>query len=93
MQWTWDPEKDRENIIKHGISFSDAQEVFLDLLPETHEDPYPYEQRWRTIGVIGSSIVMVIHTLPGEGPGRIISARRVTRAERRDYEEGNGQAD
>lgn len=90
MQWTWDTEKDRENIIKHGISFRAAQQVFLDLLPQTYEDPYPYEQRWRTIGLIGSSVIMVIHTLPDEGPGRIISARRVNRTERRRYKEGNG---
>ena len=45
LQWTWDPEKDRENQIKHGLSFSAAQLVFQDSFFTSREDPYPYEQR------------------------------------------------
>jgi uncharacterized DUF497 family protein len=29
-RFDWDPEKDRENRSKHGISFSDAQLAFAD---------------------------------------------------------------
>ena len=43
--------------------------------------------------LVGPSVIMVIHTWPQENPGRIISARRATRHERRIYEEGNGQTD
>ena len=93
MQWTWDPEKDRENRAKHGISFSTAQLVFQDPFFTSGEDPYPYEQRWRTTGLVGPSVIMVVHTWPDEGPGRIISARRANRTERRRYEENNGQTD
>ena len=61
----------------------------------TQEDPYPYEQRWRTIGMVGTQVVMAVHTWPdlctetGEEIGRIISARKATRREREAYEEGN----
>ena len=91
MQWTWDPEKDRENRIKHGISFSTAQLVFQDYYRATEEDPYPHEQRWRTTGMVGPYVIIVVHTWSREGRGRVISARRATRREKRTYEEGNGQ--
>ena len=91
MRWTWDPYKNRENEQKHDIKFETAQLVFQDMHRITGEDPYPYEQRWRTTGLVGPSVIIVIHTSPEGGTGRIISARRATRHERRIYEEGNGQ--
>ena len=91
LQWTWDADKDQENIVKHGINFTTAQAVFEDFYRVTEEDPHPGEQRWRTTGLVGHSVIIVIHTWPQEVRGRIISARRVTRHERRTYEEGNGQ--
>ena len=93
MRWTWDPEKDRVNLRKHRIRFAVAQLVFSDADSITEADDYPFEPRWRTTGTIGQILVIVIHTLPefpGEA-GRIISARRATRTERRLYEEGYGQ--
>ena len=93
MRWTWDPHKNLENILKHGIIFETAQLVFQDFYRVTEEDPHPDEQRWRTTGMVGPSVIMVSHTWPQENPGRIISARRATKHERRTYEEGNGQTD
>ena len=90
MHWTWDPEKDRENRLKHGISFATAQLVFQDPFFTSREDPYPYEQRWRTAGLVGPSVIIVVHTWPEGSPGRIISARKANRTERRRYEETNG---
>ena len=90
MHWTWDPEKDRQNIIKHDISFSTAQLVFQDSLFTSREDPYPHEQRWQTTGTVGPSVIIVVHTWPQESPGRIISARKADRTEKRRYEEANG---
>lgn len=60
----------------------------------TREDPYPYAHRWRTIGMVGTVVVLVVPTWPdsdmetGEETGRIISARKATRHERGAYEEG-----
>ena len=68
--------------------------VFDDPMAATLDDPYRYEQRWRTIGMVGSQVVMVVDTWPdfdretGEEIVRIISARRATRHEREAYEEG-----
>ena len=69
--------------------------VFDDRMSATLEDPFPIEQRWRTIGMVGAQVVMVVHTWPevdtatGELIGRIISARKATRREREAYEEGH----
>lgn len=83
----WDPDKNRANRRAHGLSFETAALVF--------DDPYPHEPRWRTMGMIGSVVVMVVHTCPEfdldhrEQVGCIISARKATRHERRAYEEGD----
>ena len=94
MRWTWDPDKNRTNLRAHGLSFETATLVFDDPLAVTRDDPYPDEPRWRTMGMIGSVVVMVVHTWPEfdldhrEQVGRIISARKATRHERMAYEEG-----
>ena len=95
MSWIWDPDKNKANLGKHRLSFETAVSVFDDPLALSVPDPYPLEERWRTIGVVGGRFVMVVHTAPEDErqeharPGRIISARKATQAERRAYEEGN----
>ena len=96
LRWIWDPEKNRTNRRDHRVSFETAELVFGDPLAITTPDPYPGEERWRTIGAPstqGDVILFVVHTWPtkdeaGEEVGRIISARKATRYERRAYEEG-----
>ncbi len=94
MRWTWDQVKNEANLRSHRLSFEAAVFVFDDPMSATREDPYSYEQRWRTIGMVGTQVVMVVHTWPdldtetGEEIGRIISARKATRGEREVYEEG-----
>ena len=91
--WTWDHAKADENIRKHDVDFEMATLVFRDRLALTYEDPFLEESRWRTIGMVNGLILIVIHTLPeydGEPRprnGRIISARKAERHERRAYEE------
>ena len=50
----------------------------------------PHEQRWRTTGLVGPSVTIVVHTWPQGSAGRIISARMANRTEKRRYEETNG---
>jgi hypothetical protein len=93
LRWTWDPRKDRSNRREHGLSFDTAELVFDDPLAASRPDPSTDEERWQTVGSIGSVIVFVVHTWPepddsGEEIGRIISARRATAHERNAYEEG-----
>jgi uncharacterized protein len=94
MRWTWDPDKAAANRVKHGLSFETAVLVFDDPLHASKADPHPDGDRWHTIGLIGSVLLLVIHTWPqdieeGEPVGRIISARKATAHERKAYEEGN----
>ncbi len=95
MNWTWDESKSRTNRRKHKLGFETAQLVFDDPLAASWPDPYPHEERWRTIGMIANVVVIVRHTSPqvdhethGKS-GRIISARKATPHERKLYEEGD----
>ena len=67
--------------------------VFDNPLSLTRLDPYPDEERFRTIGAALNGIVFVVHTINELSDGgeiyRIISARYATSAERKAYEESN----
>ena len=94
MRWTWDLEKAEVNRIKHGLSFGTASLEFNDPLHASKPDMHPDDDRWHTIGLVGSVLLLVVHTWPGESDegepvGRIISARKATAQERKAYEEGN----
>lgn len=94
-EFTWDPEKARRNLLKHGIAFEDAVRVFLDRHHVSEIESYVEgEERWRTIGMMnGEIVVLVIHTTFDQDDMeliRIISARRAGRKERHYYEENNG---
>lgn len=90
MTWAWDPRKDAANQTKHGVSFGLAVEIFNDPLHLSEPDPHPDGNRWITMGRVGPVILLVVHTLtePDLAFGRIISARRATAQERKQYEEG-----
>lgn len=92
MEFDWDDEKNEANIAKHGVSFELASYVFDDPLHRSVRDPYEYEERWRTIGVVQSFVtILVVHTITEiadeEELIRIISARLATPHERKTYEE------
>jgi uncharacterized protein len=96
LRWVWDEEKNRINRRDHKVSFEIAELVFNDPLAITLPDPYQGEKRWRTIGSPSRSsevVLFVVHIWPeadeaGDEVGRIISARKATRLERKAYEEG-----
>ncbi len=93
MRWAWDEVKNQINKSKHGLDFDTAQLVFDDPMAVSRLDSYPDEERWQTVGAIGPAVVLVVHTWPlidqesDEEVGRIISARKATKHERRAYEE------
>ena len=92
MVYEWDPAKARSNLRKHGVSFDEAAVVFLDPLALTFADPAHSggEEREITIGRTGAHrVIFVSHFQRGDRI-RIISARKATRAEREQYEEGIG---
>jgi uncharacterized DUF497 family protein len=94
LRWTWDRRKSAANHAKHGLSFETAVHVFDDPLHASKPDLHPDGERWHTIGLVGSVLLLVVHTWPvttlaGEEPtGRIVSARKATARERKAYEEG-----
>lgn len=91
----WDEEKAENNFRKHGIRFEEAALVFDDPFAVSKcERVENGEQRWQTIGVsCGFLLMLVAHTVHSESAGievlRIISARRVDRKERKQYENGS----
>ena len=89
MVYEWNAGKAKANIHKHGVSFDAAATVFLDPLALTFPDPYySGEEREITIGyTAGHQVVFVSHCPRGDRV-RIISARKATGRERKDYEEG-----
>ena len=92
MVYEWNAGKAKANIHNHGVSFDEAATVFLDPLALTFPDPYHSgEGREITIGyTAGHQVVFVSHCQRGDRV-RIISARKATRRERRNYEEGIGK--
>ncbi len=90
MKFEWDPHKDAANPRKHGVGFDEALTVFADPLSTTFPDPDHSisEQRFLIIGMSAAGRLLVVaHAERKEGI-RVISARLVTRRERRFYEEG-----
>ena len=92
MTYEWDAEKAKVNRRKHRISFEDAATVFLDPLALTFPDPdhSSGEEREITIGRTTRQQIVFVSHRPRGGRVRIISARKITRGERKQYEEGNG---
>lgn len=89
LSFEWDDAKAVSNLAKHWVSFIAACQVFNDPLAVDMEDrSMEYgEVRRRIIGLGNGIFLTVIYTERGEII-RIISARRASRAERREYENG-----
>ena len=90
IRFTWDEEKANANIRKHGVSFEEASSVFADENARLKHDPEHSDEEDRFI-ILGFSsmlrILVVCHVYrQGDQIIRLISARKATRNERRDYE-------
>ena len=87
MSYEWDPNKAIANIEKHGIDFADAVTVFEDLNAVTIDDNPDYEeQRFITIAMDAlGRILVVVYRWRGDII-RLISARKATKKERKQYE-------
>jgi uncharacterized protein len=86
--YEWDPRKAASNLRKHGIDFADAATVFEDEMALTIDDYEADEKRYITIGLDAlARILVLVYSWRGDNI-RIISARKATPAERRQYEEG-----
>jgi uncharacterized protein len=85
IDYEWDRTKARANLRKHGVDFGDAATAFADAealtIPDNDED----EDRFATIAMDAlGRILVVVFTWRGQRI-RIISARRASSQERRQY--------
>jgi hypothetical protein len=90
----WDPAKEKQNVRKHDVAFRRAATVFRDpnqlsIYDEEHSED---EDRWITLGIDSGGVLrVVIHTYEWIDEGlceiRIISARKATNKETRQYRE------
>ena len=85
MTFDWEPEKEHENFMIHGIHFETAIQVFFDpFRMERHDDDSSDEEdRWQTMGFF-DDVLFVVYTERGDVT-RIISARVAEPFERRIY--------
>ena len=82
----WDPEKAAANLRKHGVDFADAVTALSDETALTTHENAEGEDRSVTVGMDAlGRLLVVVYTWRGDEV-RVISARRATRRERREYE-------
>ena len=94
FQFEWDEAKAAANLRKHGVSFELASSIFgdpriLTLADTTHSE---LEERWFSIGLANNGVPMsVAYLWTDAGAGlikiRLITARRATAPEIRNYTE------
>jgi uncharacterized protein len=90
MTFEWDARKAAANRRKHGVTFDEASTAFADPLSLTIPDPDHSieEDRFVLLGLsCRGRLLVVVHTERDDNI-RIISARRATRSERIQHEEG-----
>ena len=91
MHFTWDDNKSKSNIVKHKISFEEAKTVFDDDNARLISDPEHSKDEDRFI-LLGMSyklkILTVVHCYKDDDSNiRIISARKSTKKETKQYRE------
>jgi len=89
LTFEWDEKKADENLRKHGVSFDEAKTVFNDPFSVTIYDPdhSSDEQRYVDIGLSSKGRLIVVSYCKRGETIRLISSRKATRKEQRDYEE------
>ena len=89
LEFEWDPRKAAANLTKHAISFEEAATVFGDPFGLIVGDPRHShgEERFALLGLSKDRHLLAVMYAERGKAIRIISARRATRNERRDYEE------
>jgi uncharacterized DUF497 family protein len=88
IHFEWDSQKASTNLQKHGVSFETACQVFHDPFVQVFdEEVVEAEVREAAIGMTVDWRLMYVVYVFREEVVRIISARLVTKIERRQYEE------
>lgn len=89
MELEWDEQKATKNEKKHGITFHEAGTIFADPMAITFHDPEHSqdEHRFLTFGLSQFNKLLIVAHTDRNGKIRIISARAMTKHERKIYEE------
>ena len=88
VEFEWDPDKDVQNLRKHGVSFAEASQVLssdadrLEIFDRQHSED---EDRFITIGPTPRGILVVVWAERDDQTIRLISARAATRREQAIY--------
>ena len=95
FQFDWDEVKADANARKHGVTFDLASTVLHDprLLTVADLEHSETEERWFSVGSASNGVVLSVVCLwsdadPAAIKIRLISARKSTHAENRQYHEG-----
>jgi uncharacterized DUF497 family protein len=77
MRFSWNRAKERENLARHGVDFTTAQQAFADaralvLFDAAHSDHR--ELRWWLIGKVHGRVMLVRYTHRPGGIIRLIGA-------------------
>lgn len=93
IKFEWDTKKAQINIEKHGISFNEASTVFADEDAILFDDPEHSieEERFMLLGMSSQAKMLIVcHCYRGtDDIIRIISARKATKSEAKQYIEIN----
>jgi len=88
-EFEWDDRKAQSNERQHGVTFEIARLVFRDPNAIDRLDLYePHEDRELITGLVGDVLLTVRFVQRGHRK-RIISARKATQREQKDYNEAN----
>jgi len=85
MEFEWDSKKAISNLKKHGVDFADAITVLEDERTITIPDDCPDEERFITVGMDSFGRILVVVYTWRENRIRVISARKATAKEIRQY--------
>lgn len=92
FNFDWDDQKNTANFHKHGIWFEEAKTVWADSRSSEFFDPEHSDEEDRYIRIgfsTGHKLLLVVFCERDQGNViRLISARRATREEKEQYEEG-----
>ena len=91
INFIWDKNKAKLNLVKHNLSFEEAATVFADPLAFVFDDVEHTrkEQRALIIGHTSKNKVIIVSFTERDQHIRIISARKATKKEKQDYEENS----
>lgn len=85
LLFEWDPNKAKENLETHGVSFDEASTVFRDTVSLAIYDPLPSEEEDRFV-LIGSfhrnRLLVIVHTERGDNI-RLIRTRKASKKEKK----------